>query len=305
MESPERIAFLGLGIMGLPMARNLREAGFDVVLWNRTREKAERLGEPIAASPAEAASAADTVITMVPDSPQVEAVLFGDGGAAEGMREHTLAIDMSTIAPTAARSIAERLGESGVRFLDAPVTGSRPKAEAGTLTIMAGGAATDVERARPLFEAMGDVIVHAGPQGHGQMIKLINNTVAAVNAAALAEALLAAGAGGVESAALREVMAAGSGASAMLDLKAKPMLERDFEPLFKLEHMLKDVRHCLREAEALGVRLPLAEAAERLYTAAADSGLGERDFAAVIEAVEAAQPPRDAAHKRRRRPEGT
>jgi 3-hydroxyisobutyrate dehydrogenase-like beta-hydroxyacid dehydrogenase len=288
MESPERIAFLGLGIMGLPMARNLRAAGFEVVVWNRTREKAERLGEPIAASPAEAASGADAVITMVPDSPQVEAVLFGDGGAAEGMREGALAIDMSTIAPTAARAIAERLGERGVRFLDAPVTGSRPRAEAGTLTIMAGGAAEDLERARPLFAAMGELVVHAGPHGHGQMIKLINNTVAAVNTAALAEALLAARAAGVDSAALREVMAAGSGASAMLELKAGPMLERDFEPLFKLEHMLKDVRHCLREAEALGVRLPLAELAERLYAAAAGRGLGERDFAAVIEAVEAA-----------------
>jgi 3-hydroxyisobutyrate dehydrogenase-like beta-hydroxyacid dehydrogenase len=290
MESPERIAFLGLGIMGFPMARNLRQAGFDVVVWNRTREKAERLGEPIAETPAAAASGADAVLTMVPDSPEVESVLLGENGAAEGMREGALAIDMSTIAPTAARSIAERLRERGIRSLDAPVTGSRPKAEAGTLTIMAGGAAGDLERARPLFEAMGEVIVHAGPPGHGQMIKLINNTVAAINAAALAEALLAARAGGIDSAALRTVMSAGSGASAMLDLKAEPMLERDFEPLFKLEHMLKDVRHCLSEAEALGVRLPLAEEAERLYAAAADSGLGERDFAAVIEAVEAGRP---------------
>jgi 3-hydroxyisobutyrate dehydrogenase-like beta-hydroxyacid dehydrogenase len=290
MESPERIAFLGLGIMGSPMARNLREAGFDVVVWNRTRERAERLGPPIAATPTEAASGADAVITMVVDSPQVESVLLGDQGAAAGMSEGALAIDMSTIAPTAARSIGERLGERGIRFLDAPVTGSRPKAEAGTLTIMAGGEPRDLERARPLFEVMGEVIVHAGPQGHGQMIKLLNNTVAAINAAALAEALLAARAASVDSEALRRVMAAGSGASAMLELKAEPMLERDFEPLFKLEHMLKDVRHCLREAEALGVRLPLAEVAERLYASAEDSGLGERDFAAVIETVQTVRP---------------
>jgi 3-hydroxyisobutyrate dehydrogenase-like beta-hydroxyacid dehydrogenase len=273
--------------MGFPMARNLREAGFHVTVWNRTREKAERLGPPVAETPAKAARGADAVITMVVDSPQVERVLLGDDGAAVGMRQGALAIDMSTIAPTAARSIAERLAERGIRFLDAPVTGSRPKAEAGTLTIMVGGEAEDLARARPLFEAMGELVVHAGPQGHGQMIKLLNNTVAAVNAAALAEALLAARAAGVDSAAVREVMAAGSGASAMLDLKAEPMLKRDFEPLFKLEHMLKDVRHCLREAEALGVSLPLAEAAERLYSAAADRGLGERDFAAVIEALEA------------------
>ena len=286
MESPERVAFLGLGIMGFPMARNLREAGFEVTVWNRTREKAERLGEPIADSPAAAAAGADAVITMVPDSPQVESVLLGDDGAAEGMREGALAIDMSTIAPSASRAIAERLGERGIAFLDAPVTGSRPKAEDGTLTIMAGGPREALDRARPLFEAMGDLVVHAGPQGHGSMIKLINNTLAAINAAALAEGLTAAGAYGLDTEALLKVIAAGSGASAMLDLKARPMLDRDLDPLFKLEHMLKDVRHCLAEARALGLELPLAERAGRLYADAAGHGLGERDFAAVIEAID-------------------
>jgi 3-hydroxyisobutyrate dehydrogenase-like beta-hydroxyacid dehydrogenase len=202
------------------------------------------------------------------------------------MAPATLAIDMSTIAPTASRAIAERLAERDVRFLDAPVTGSRPKAEDGTLTIMVGGAAEDHERALPLFEAMGELIVHAGPQGHGSMAKLINNTVAATNAAAVAEALVLARRTGLDTDALLRIVSAGSGASAMLDLKARPMLDGDFEPLFKLAHMLKDVRHCLAEAQAAGTRLRLAEVVERLYSEAEALGRGEDDFAAVFEPMQ-------------------
>jgi 3-hydroxyisobutyrate dehydrogenase-like beta-hydroxyacid dehydrogenase len=194
---------------------------------------------------------------------------------------------MSTISPSASRSIAERLAESGVALLDAPVTGSRPRAEDATLTIMAGGSPGSFERARPLLEAMGKLVLHVGPQGHGSMAKLINNTVAAINAAALAEGLVLARAAGLDLDALRAVMSAGSGGSAMLDLKAQPMIDGDLEPLFKLEHMLKDVRHCLAEADALGVELNLARAAEELYGKADSEGLGGSDFAAVIRVAEA------------------
>src|SRR5438067_3714671 len=154
-----RTAFLGLGIMGSRMAANLRRAGFDVVVWNRTRSRAEALGEPIADTPRAAADGADAVITMVVDAPEVEAVLFGDEGAAAALAPGALVVDMSTIAPSASRRIGERLAESGIGFLDAPVTGSSPRAEAGTLTIMVGGEAADFEPARPLFEAMGELIV--------------------------------------------------------------------------------------------------------------------------------------------------
>jgi 3-hydroxyisobutyrate dehydrogenase-like beta-hydroxyacid dehydrogenase len=285
-ERIERVAFLGMGIMGAPMARNLAAAGFEVTVWNRTRSRAEELGLPIADSPAEAAASADATITMVVDSPQVEEVLFGENGASAGMGDGHLAIDMSTIAPTAARSIGERLAGEGVTFLDAPVTGSRPKAEDGTLTIMVGGDEDAYERARPVLEVMGKLVLRVGPSGHGQMAKLINNTLAAVNAAALAEGLVLAGRYELNTDALLEVIAAGSGASAMAQLKARPMLDRELDPLFKLEHMLKDVRHCLAEARTLGVELPLAEHAEKLYAAAAERGLGERDFAAVIEVLD-------------------
>jgi 3-hydroxyisobutyrate dehydrogenase-like beta-hydroxyacid dehydrogenase len=279
------VAFLGLGIMGRPQAANVCRAGYELTVWNRTRERAESFAEEhrgveVAESPADAARGADVVITMVPDTPEVEEVVFA---AADGMAEGTLAIDMSTIAPAASRSIAERLRERGVGFLDAPVTGSRPKAEDATLTIMVGGEAADFERAKPVLESMGQLVVHVGPNGHGEMIKLINNTLAAVNAAALAEQLLLAQAAKLDADKLRQVVGAGSGASTMLALKAEPMLERDFDPLFKLEHMLKDVHHCIREADALGIDLPVAKVVESLYSRAAESGFGQRDFAAVIE----------------------
>jgi 3-hydroxyisobutyrate dehydrogenase-like beta-hydroxyacid dehydrogenase len=289
MERPDKVAFLGLGIMGSRMAANLCRAGFEVHAWNRTRARAEELaaehGAVIADTPAEAAAAAGIAITMVVDSPEVEAVLFGTDGAAEGLSEGGLAIDMSTIAPSASRAIADRLGERNVAFLDAPVTGSKPKAADGTLTIMVGGDAAEYERARPLFEAMGKLVLHVGPQGHGSMVKLINNTVAAVNTAALAEGIAVGRSAGLDLDKLIEVIGAGSGASAMLDLKAGPIIERNYEALFKLGHMLKDVRHCLAEAEALGVDMRVAGAAEGLYAEADDAGHYDDDFAAVAEQV--------------------
>jgi len=291
----QRIAFLGLGIMGSRMAANLCRAGFDVCAWNRTRARAEELaatqGAEVADRPADAAAGADIVVSMMVDSPQVEEVLFGPGGAAESLGEGDLVADMSTIAPSSSRDLAARLRkERGAGFLDAPVTGSRPKAEDATLTIMVGGLAADFERARPAFEAMGRLVLHVGAQGHGSMVKLINNTAAAINTAALAEAIDLGERAGLDLDALARVMAAGSGASAMLDLKAAPMRKRDFEPLFKLDHMLKDVRHCMAEAEALGAPLATAGGARSLYERAARDGHGEEDFAAVLLAVAAGVP---------------
>ena len=281
----ERTAFLGLGIMGWPQAANLRAAGHELTVWTRSSDKAQRFaseyGATVASSPAEAAAEAGVIITMLPDSPEVERVL-DEAEPPAG----SLVIDMSSIRPTASRAIADRLGVRGVAFLDAPVTGSRPKAEDGTLTIMVGGDAADLERARPLFEAMGELIVHAGPHGHGAMVKLINNTLAGVNAAALAEGITLAQAAGVDLDAVEKVVGSGSGNSAMLQLKAGPMRDGDFEPLFKLEHMLKDVRHCLSEARDLGLDLEVAGSAETRYALAEAEGLGGKDFAAVIRAID-------------------
>src|SRR5262245_43718698 len=197
-----RVAFLGLGIMGSRMAANLARAGHELAVWNRTTATARawagaHVGR-VAASPADAARGADVAITMVVDGPQVEAVLLGDDGVVHGASPGLLCVDMSTIGPAWATRLAARLAAAGLRFVDAPVTGSSPKAEDGTLTIMAGGDAADVARARPLFEAMGETIVHVGPLGHGQAAKLVNNAVAATNALVVAEALVAAQALGVD-----------------------------------------------------------------------------------------------------------
>jgi 3-hydroxyisobutyrate dehydrogenase len=285
-----RVAFCGLGIMGEPMAANLARAGVEMSVYTRTSEKAERFasehGARTAATPREAAEGASAVITMVPDAPEVEEVLLGEQGAVHGLADGALAIDMSTIAPTAARAIAERLADDGVSFLEAPVSGSRPKAEDGTLTIMVGGAAEEFERARPLFEAMGERIIHVGPQGHAQLTKLLTNTMGAIHAAALAESVLVVERAGIDPGAFLEVASGSAANSYVLGLKGRPMFERDFKPLFKLEHMLKDVRHCLEEARALGMELRLGSLAETFYAKAAEEGHGGEDFAAVIRALE-------------------
>ena len=285
-----RVGFIGLGIMGSRMAANLVRAGHELTVWNRTgetaREWSELHGSRVAATPADVASAAEVVITMLVDGPQVEAVLLGDDGVAAGAGADLLCVDMSTIAPSDARRIGAALAGDQIAFVDAPVTGSSPKAEDGTLTIMAGGDKRDFERAKPLFEAMGEVVVHVGELGHGQTIKLINNAVAAVNAAALGEALLVGKRAGVNLDALERVMGAGSGNSTMLALKAGPMRRHDYTTLFKLDHMLKDVRLCLEEGQALGAPFTFAAHAREILTAAKGRGLGDKDFAALIEVLE-------------------
>jgi 3-hydroxyisobutyrate dehydrogenase len=285
-----RIGFVGLGIMGGRMAANLARAGHELQVFNRTREKAEAWvaehGGTLAPTPAAAAHGADVVITMVVDGAQVEAVLLGPDGVAHGAAPGLLCLDMSTIAPAQARAIGGALDDLGMRFVDAPVTGSSPRAEDGTLTIMAGGSDEDVARARPLLEVMGRVIVHVGPLGQGQTVKLINNAVAAANASTLAQALVVGRATGIDLDALVQVMEAGSGASTMLTLKAGPMREHDYATLFKLEHMLKDVRLCLEEGQAAGVPFPAAAAVREVLTAGMGRDLGDADFAAIVEVVE-------------------
>ena len=213
-------------------------------------------------------------------------MLLGEEGAIKGAQGGAVFVDMSTIGPGPAVAIGEALAAHGVGFVDAPVTGSAPKAADGTLTIMVGGADEHVEAAMPLLEAMGELIVRAGPSGQGQAVKVINQAVAAVNCATVAQALVVGRRTGVDLDALVQVMGAGSGGSKMLALKGRPMLEHDFDPLFKLAHMLKDVRLCLEAGAEAGVPFPAAAAAGELYTAAMARALGDRDFAAVLEAVE-------------------
>ena len=291
MASEPRVGFVGLGIMGSRMAANLARAGHDLTVFNRTRATAEAWvaehGGTVVATPAEVGAASDIVISMVVDGEQVHAVLLGEDGVAHGAAAGTLCVDMSTIAPAQTIAIGAELQERGCKLLDAPVTGSSPKAEDGTLTIMAGGDAGDFVRAKPLLDVMGALVVHVGALGQGETVKLINNAVAAANAATVAEALLVGQATGVDLDALVQVMGAGSGGSAMLALKSRPMREHDYTTLFKLEHMLKDVRLCLEAAEGGQVPFGAAARARDVLVAAMARGHANDDFAALVEALEA------------------
>jgi 3-hydroxyisobutyrate dehydrogenase-like beta-hydroxyacid dehydrogenase len=291
MSEHDRIGFVGLGIMGSRQAANLARAGHELTVYNRTRATAEAWvaehGGSVADSPAAVGAASDIVISMVVDGDQVREVLLGPQGVAEGAAAGTLCVDMTTIAPTQTRAIGAELAQRGLRMLDAPVTGSSPKAQDGTLTIMAGGDPADFARAEPLLRIMGELVLHVGELGQGEMVKVINNSVAAANAAAVGEALLVAKQTGVDLDALVQVMGAGSGGSAMLALKAGPMVAHDYTTLFKLEHMLKDVRLCLEEGQAADVPFAAAARARDVLVAAMARGHGDDDFAALIEALEA------------------
>ncbi|HWD10225.1 MAG TPA: NAD(P)-dependent oxidoreductase [Solirubrobacteraceae bacterium] len=287
----ERIGFLGLGIMGSRMAANVARAGFPLTVWTHTPGKAagwaSEHGAQPADTPAQVARESDIVVSMVVDGAQVASVLTQADGVIEAARPGLLCVDMSTIAPPDTRRIGSALRAAGVRMLDAPVTGSSPRAEDGSLTIMVGGAAEDYTRARPLLASMGTLVAHVGELGQGEMLKLINNALGAANAAAVAEALLLASAVSIDLDAFVEIASAGSGGSTQLALKSTAMRNHDYSPLFKTAHMLKDVRLALEEAQSAGVPFPAAAHARDLLTAAMARGHGEQDYASLIEAAEA------------------
>ncbi len=286
----ERIGFLGLGIMGSRMAANVARTGFPLSVWTHTPGKAERWasehGASAFATPAEVARVSDIVVSMVVDGEQVSEILLGSDGVLDGAEAGLLCVDSSTISRSDTRRIGAALAGRDVAMLDAPVTGSSPRAEDGTLTIMAGGRTEDFARAKPLLEAMGRLIVHVGELGQGEMLKLINNALGAANAAALAEALLLARATGVDLDAFVEVTSAGSGGSVQMQAKSTPMREHDYTTLFKTAHLLKDVRLCLEESQAAGVPFPSAGHARNLLVATMGRGHGDDDYAALIEAAE-------------------
>jgi 3-hydroxyisobutyrate dehydrogenase-like beta-hydroxyacid dehydrogenase len=285
-----RVAFLGLGIMGSRMAANLARNGYELTVWNRTASTAEAFvadhGATHADTPAQAAENAEIVFTMVVDGPQVQEVLLGDEGAATAATPGTLFVDCSTIGPAATLEIGEALAARELTLVDAPVTGSSPKAQDGTLTFMVGATDEQFAALEPVLKAMGELIVHCGPPGQGQMVKLVNNAIAVSNAATLAQGLIVAKRAGADLDALVQVLGAGAAASTMVTLKARPMLEHDYTTLFKLEHMLKDVTLCLQEGERLQVPFPAAAFAHELLLAGMARGRGAEDFAAIVEPLE-------------------
>jgi 3-hydroxyisobutyrate dehydrogenase-like beta-hydroxyacid dehydrogenase len=275
-----KVGFCGLGIMGSRMAAQVVKAGHEVTAWTRTEGKAQAWadehGARAAATPAEAADGADVLITMLVDGAQVTSLI-----EQVPVRDDLLFLDMTTIGAPAARQLAQ-----GRRFVDAPVTGSSPRAENGTLTIMVGGRDEDVAVAMPLLQAMGEKIIHMGPVGHGQAIKVIGNVISSSNAIILAQSLIAGAAAGIDLEKAIDVLSVSSGASTMLDLKARPMLEHDWTTLFKLEHMLKDVRLALEQAHESKVPYPAAADAAQLLEGGMARGLADADFASVLEVLE-------------------
>ena len=284
-----RIGFIGLGIMGRPMARNLLKAGFQVTAYNRSegpRAEVAAAGARIAASPAEAARDAEVVVTIVTDSPDVEAVCFGTGGIVAGAAPGTVVVDMSTISPAVTRRIGAQLAEQGIGMLDAPVSGGDTGAIAGTLSIMVGGEAAHLERARPALEAMGRRIVHCGPLGAGQTVKLCNQIAVTLTNLAACEALMFAQKNGVDAAKAIEALSGGAANSWQLSNLGPRMLKRDFAPGFKVRLQRKDLRLALESAGQEDIALPGLALVSQLFAAVESAGLGEEGTQALITALE-------------------
>ena len=291
IQRRERIGFVGTGIMGAPMARNARTAGCEVTATNRTPSRAEALakdGITIVQTPAEVARRSDIVVTMVIDSPDVEGVLFGPDGVAAGAHEGLLAIDMSTISPARTKEFAERAAKNSPPFqtLDAPVSGGEIGAIEARLSIMIGGDAADVERARPLFEALGKTIVHIGDHGAGQACKLANQVAVALNNLGVAEALVFAASQGIDLEKTRQVIAGGAGSSWAMQNYAPKMLAGDFRPGFMVDLQQKDLRLVLSDADTAHLSLPGVSLAHHLYNALQAAGEGRDGNHALLKVIE-------------------
>ena len=287
----DRIGFIGLGIMGRPMARNLMKAGFPLTVWNRSRPGIDELvseGAAEGGSPADVARRSAVVITIVGDSPDVEEVALGRNGIIEGAHPGLVHIDMSTISPQVTRRIAERLAEAGVEMLDAPVSGGQQGAIEGTLSIMVGGKAETLERCRPVLAAMGGKIVHCGPAGAGQTVKLCNQIAVALTNLGVCEALVFAARSGIDPRVMIEAVSAGAGTSWQLQNLAPRIVERDFRPGFKVAHQGKDLRLALEAAAAMAAPLPGTGLVAGLFSALEADGLGEEGTQALVKALEKA-----------------
>lgn len=284
-----RIGFIGLGIMGRPMCRNLMKAGYPLVVWNRSRPGIEELvadGAAEAPGPREVAERSDIVITMVGYAEDVEAVATGHGGIVEGAHDGLVHIDMTTIAPDVTRRIASRLAEAGIASLDAPVSGGEPGAIDGTLSIMCGGDEAVFERCRPVLEAMGKRIVYCGPGGSGQVVKLCNQVVVGLNNLAVCEALMLCVKSGVDPRRMLDAVGAGAGSSWAVHNLAPKMLARDFRAGFKVEHQIKDLRYAIESALASGAPLPGTTLVLELFGSVQADGLGAEGTQALVKALE-------------------
>lgn len=284
----QRVALLGLGVMGSGMARNLLRAGYPLTVYNRTRERAkplEEAGAKAASTPREASEGADVVISIVADDAASRAVWLGENGAMAAVGAGAVLIECSTLSTAWVAELAEIARAKGCQFLDAPVTGSKPQAEAGELTFLVGGDALVLDRVLPVLKSMGQTIHHLGPTGSGATMKLVNNLLVGVQAAALAEALHLAESAGLDSSQVLDVLSAGAVGSGVMRMKGPKMLSRDYDTQFALRWMHKDLTYALDEAAGRVAPLPLVAVAREMYRMALARGLGDQDFAAIIEVV--------------------
>jgi 2-hydroxy-3-oxopropionate reductase len=289
--TPLRLGFIGLGIMGTPMAGHLRAAGHELYVHTRSQVPQALLdaGAVTCANAAEVARRADIVFTMVPDTPDVEKVLFGAGGVAEGLAGNGLGkvvVDMSSISPIETKAYAAKIAALGADYLDAPVSGGEVGAKAASLTIMVGGETAAFERVWPLFQLMGKNITHVGGVGAGQTTKVANQIIVALNIAAVSEALVFASKAGADPAKVRQALMGGFASSRILEVHGERMIKRTFNPGFRIKLHQKDLNLALQGARAMGVALPQTASAAQLMQACAAHGLAEMDHSALVRALE-------------------
>jgi len=285
----ERIGFIGLGIMGKPMALNLVRKGYRLVVYNRTRSKMDDLvkaGAEPAESPKDVAEKAEIIITMLPDSPDVEKVLLGERGVVEGVKRESVVIDMSSISPLVSRRIAEELRKRDVQMLDAPVGGGEQGAKDATLAIMVGGDQSVYERCLPILKTMGRSIVHVGSNGAGQTAKLANQIIVASNIEALGEAFSLATKAGVDPQILFQAIKEGLAGSNVMNAKIPVILDRNFKPGFKIRLHEKDLKNALDTAREIGVPLPVACLVDQMLVALINDGKGDLDHSAIVNLIE-------------------
>jgi len=280
-----KIGFIGLGIMGKPMSRNLLKAGYQLVIMDRNSavlEEVAAAGAEVAASPKAVAEQTDIIITMLPNSPHVKAVVLGENGVIEGARPGAIIIDMSSIAPLVSREIAAKLAEKGVEMLDAPVSGGEPKAIDGTLSVMVGGKKEVFEKCYPIMKTMAGSVVLTGEIGAGNITKLANQIIVALNIAAMSEALVLATKAGVEPELVYQAIRGGLAGSTVLDAKAPLVLDRKFNPGFRINLHIKDLGNVLETSHEIGVPLPLTAAVMEMMQALKVDGMGDLDHGSLV-----------------------
>jgi 2-hydroxy-3-oxopropionate reductase len=281
-----KIGFIGLGIMGSPMAQHLLAAKHELFVRTRSKVPAELAGATVCATNADVARAADIIFLMLPDTPDVETVLFGKDGVAEGLSAGKVVVDMSSISPIETKAFAQKVNAAGAEYLDAPVSGGEVGAKAASLTIMVGGADATFERVKPLFELMGKNITHVGGNGDGQTTKVANQIIVALNIAAVGEALLFASKAGADPAKVRAALMGGFASSRILEVHGERMIKRTFNPGFRIALHQKDLGLALSGAKSMGVALPQTASAAQLMQVCAAQGWDQLDHSALVKSLE-------------------